>query len=81
MHDFVCFVDQSISAQMTVHLVLDHFGLKLVCENMLQSHCDMMLCSNFTVNVSFERLNEYFDNHTFRKLQNINRNGQNMEIV
>ena len=75
MHDSVCF------AEKVVHLVLDHFGLKLVCENMLLVHCDMMLCGNFTVNVLFERWNEYFDNYTFRKPQNINRNFQNMEIV
>ena len=45
----------------------------------VQAHCGMMLC-NFIVNVLFERWSEYFDNYTFRKPQNINRNFQNMEI-
>ena len=41
MYNFVCFGDQSTNAKMDIHLILDHFGLKLVGKNILQTHCDI----------------------------------------
>ena len=41
IHNFVCFGDQYTNAKMDIHLILDHFGLKLVGKNVLQTDCDI----------------------------------------
>ena len=61
MYNFVCFGDQSTNAKIDIHLILYHFGLKLVGKNMLQTDCDIK---------SYDKLICFFPYHSWKEAAN-----------